>query len=127
MVKDSLIEEYNKYNPEEDFNGAQGIELANQLIERYGSIENVPKLIDKKNKEDKLIKKENDLEKMLIFIKRVNGMDINPDTFFVDRDTKEKLIREYKGNKDYFSNLSNYQLGITFKRLYNSALKKTKK
>lgn len=133
MAKDDLISKYRKYSPDMDFNGEQGIGLANQLIERYGSIENAMKVINKDSKgskEDKVVKlakKENDLEKALIFVKRANGMSINPDNLFSDRNVKEMLIREYKGDKKYLTNFSDYQLGAAFKSVYYSVLKKTKK
>jgi hypothetical protein len=133
MVKNDLISKYLQYRPDMDFNGEQGMELANQLIERYGSIENAMKVINKDrkvNKEDmaaKLAKKENDLEKALIFVKRANGMSVNPDNLYSDREAKEKLIREYKGDKKYLSGFSDFKLGAAFKSVYYSALKKTKK
>jgi hypothetical protein len=133
MVKNDLISKYLQYRPDMDFNGEQGMELANQLIERYGSIENAMKVINKegkKGKEDrivKLAKKENDLEKALIFIKRANGMSVNPDNLYSEREAKEQLIREYKGEKKYLYGFSDYKLGVAFKSVYYSALKKTKK
>jgi hypothetical protein len=133
MVKNDLISKYRKYSPDVDFNGEQGMELANQLIERYGSIENVMDAINKEskgNKEDKaakLSKKENELEKALIFVKRSDGMSVNPDNLYSDREAKEQLIREYKGDKKYLSGFSDYKLGAAFKSVYYSALKKTKK
>ena len=54
-------------------------------------------------------------------------MSINPDVLFSDRETKEQLIREYKGDKKYLSGFSDYKLGAAFKSVYYSALKKTKK
>ena len=128
MVKDDLLERYRKYNPSLDYNGEIGMELANQFITRYGSIENIPKLIekDKEGKEDRLPKKENQLEKGLIFIERADGMGINPDNLFADRYSKEKLIREYKGDNKYYSSFSDHRICVTFKNLYSN-LKKLKK
>lgn len=40
-------ERYKGYNSEEDLNGAIGPSIANQMEMRYGSIENVPKLISR--------------------------------------------------------------------------------
>jgi hypothetical protein len=128
MVKDDLLERYRKYNPSLDYNGEIGMELANQLIARYGSIENIPKLIEKGKevKEDRFPKKENQLEKGLIFVERADGMGINSDNLFADRYVKEKLIREYKGDKKYYSSFSDHRICVTFKNLYSN-LKKLKK
>lgn len=45
MKKDSLIEEYKNYNPEKDPSGAYGISLANQIEQKYGSVENIPNFV----------------------------------------------------------------------------------
>lgn len=127
MGKKTLEEKYLKYNPEEDPNGAQGIELADQIIEKYGSIENIPKIVNKGDEEVKSLEKKNELEKMILFIKRTNEFGVNPDNMFTERDTKEKLIREYKGNKKYLSDFSDHRIGSIFNGLYYSILKKSKK
>ena len=127
MVKDDLIERYHKYTSEEDPNDEQGIKLVDQIIERWGSIENALKQMNKGDKEAKSLKKENNLEKGLTFVKRANGMSVNVDNLFVERNTKEKLIREYKGDKKYLSGFSDYRIGTIFSNLYYSALKKSKK
>lgn len=132
MVKKGRLEdEYSKYDPDMDLVGSGekelGHSLAERMIQKYGNIENMPKLVTKKDEEAKLAKKENDLEKALIFVKRANGMSVNPDNFYSDRLAKEQLIREYKGDKKYLTNFSDYQLGAAFKSVYYSALKKTKK
>lgn len=128
MAKKTLEEKYLRYNPEEDPSGAQGMELADQIIDKYGSIENFPKLIIKENKENKFSDKEKggDLEKKVLFVKRVDEMQLNPERVFDNRSEKEKLIKEYKGDKSYFSNFSDYQIGMFFKNLYNSAKVKSK-
>lgn len=131
MVKRKLEEEYLKYNPDIDLEGSGekdlGHNLAESMIQKYGSVENVPKLIEKKGKEGKLFKKENELEKRAIFVNRANGMSLNPDAVFADRDAKEMLIRDLKGDKPYFSSFSDYRIGMIFKSNYHSALKKLKK
>jgi len=65
MVKiDDLDERYRKYNPDGDYNGAIGLAIVDEIILKYGSIENyeghlnsiggadTSKLVQKTNKED---------------------------------------------------------------------------
>jgi hypothetical protein len=132
MIKKGRLEdEYLKYDPDMDLVGSGekelGHSLAERMLQKYGSIENIPKLVTKKDEEVKLAKKENDLEKTLTFLSRVRGMGVNPDALFNDRNAKETLIREYKGDRKYLSGFSDYKLGAAFKSVYYSALKKTKK
>ena len=142
MEEDGLLGEYWNYNPENDPSGAYGISLTDRIIQRYGSIEKAPKRVDKKNEEGKDNSKQNELEKKIEFIKRVDGMGINPDCIFLNRDVKETLIRQYKGktklnrkgqnhdkeNKmDYFSHCSDAKLGLIFRDLYRSFSKAVKK
>jgi hypothetical protein len=132
MVKKGRLEdEYLKYNPDMDLEGSGekdfGHNIAENMIQTYGSIEKIPKLISEKNKEGKALKKENELEKITIFVNRANGMSLNPDAVFTNRDAKEMLMRELKGDKSYFSSFSDHRMGTLFRSTYYSALKKLKK
>jgi len=69
MEKKTLEENYLEYKPEEDPNGSQGMELADQVIGKYGSIENMLKVIKKD-------KKANSLEKALEILSQTNPKDI---------------------------------------------------
>lgn len=132
MTKKTLEHECKKYNPDVDLEGSGekdlGHSLAERMIQKYGDIEKIPKIIskDKEDKKAESPKKENNLEKGLIFIQRADGLGINPDNLFANRDAKETLIREYKGDKEYLPNFSDYRIGTIFKNLYY-ALKKSKK
>ena len=147
MVEDGLIREYWNYNPENDPSGAYGISLTDRVIQRYGSIENVPKLIDKKDERIKNVNvikrgKDGELEKKLEFIRRVDEMGINPDSIFLNRDVKKGLIRQYKGytklnregqnhrkneNGEYLSHCSDAKIGLVFRDIYRSFSKEVKK
>jgi len=69
MGEDSLLKEYLHYNPENDPNGAYGISLTDWAIERYGSIENAPKLI-------KINKEKNSLEKTLEILNKTHPKNL---------------------------------------------------
>lgn len=141
MVKDSLLEEYFNYNPEKDPSGAYGHSLADRVLERYGSLQNIPKRI-KTGENKEVSEKESELEKKAEFIRIVDGMQINPESIFSHRDIKENLIRKYKGytrlsrkeqkykekeKGDYLSDCSDAKIGLVFKDIYHSFLRDLKK
>lgn len=142
----SLLRKYLNYDPNKDPNGSYGMTLTDAVIERYGSIENVPSLLKKGNVEGmslQELKEKSMLEKRLIFLARVDGMQLNPNAPFKNRAEKEDLLRKYKRyskcNKrannvdgdlmcegDFYSRCSDGKIGIIFRDFYNSckALKK---
>jgi hypothetical protein len=94
------------------------------------------------DKETQFLEKGNELEEKLEFIKKVKEMGVNPDDVLSQRDIKEKLIKDYKGytrlsvsGQKYKENekgealldCSDHKIGLAFKNLYYSALKKSKK
>lgn len=112
------------YDPERDISGSAGGAYGHYLAD---------KLIEKKEIEN--LEKEKELEKKFEFIKKVDGMGINPDSIFLNRDIKENLIREYKGytklnregqnhNKgekgDYLLHCSDAKIGLVFRDIYRS-------
>lgn len=141
MVEDGLLEEYFNYNSEKDPSGAYGHSLADRVLERYGSFQNIPKII-KTDESREFSEKDSELEKKTEFIRIVDGMQINPNCIFSQRDIKESLIRKYKGNtrisrkeqkhkekekRDFLSDCSDAKIGLIFKDIYYSFLKNLKK
>jgi hypothetical protein len=120
MVKDSLLEEYHNYlkNPERIPSDAYAQSLTTRILRKYGSFDNIPK--SKEKGADK-----GELEKMVLFVKLSNDMNLNPDKPFDNRYEKSIRIREFKGYST--GNLSDFQLGSLFKKLYYSAKKKLDK
>ena len=141
MVKDSLLEEYFNYNSENDPSGAYGHSLADRVLERYGSLQNIPKKI-KTDESREFSEKDSELEKKIEFIRIVDGMQIDPNCLFSHRDIKENLIRKYKGytrlsrkeqkhkekeKGDFLSDCSDAKIGLVFKDIYYSFLRDLKK
>jgi hypothetical protein len=135
MAKDGLLEEYYKYREDPDSvpSDAYGQSLVTRVIAKYGSIENVPKLISKKDKNEEDNRKRVSLENKLKFIETSDEMQLNPDRIFDNRQDKEKLIRKYgypklnavyrEGRGDFLSKYSDTKLGEFFKNIYHSVKK----
>jgi len=142
-----LLRKYFSYNPNADPNGSYGKMLADAVIERYGSIENVPSLLKKRNVEGmslQELKEKGMLEKKLTFLARIDGMQLNPEALFQNRAEKEDLLRKYKRyNKcskmannsnedlmhegDFYSRCSDCKIGLIFRDFYRSCKTSKKK
>lgn len=122
-----------KYDSERDISGRAGGSYGHYLADVL--------MFDK---EVELLEKESELEKKLEFVKRVDSLGINPDDLFSHRMEKEKLIQEYKGytrlnvsgqkqnengksRGESISDCSDHKIGLVFKSIYYSVLKKLKK
>jgi soluble P-type ATPase len=115
-MKKKTEKKYNEYDPERDILGRAGGDYGHRLADT---------LIFEKEVET--LEKENELEKMTLFVKKADELNLNPDKQFNDRFDKEKLIRELNGNKNYFSTFSDYRIGNIFHDIYYSSKKKLSK
>jgi hypothetical protein len=121
MEKDEENFEKDEYDLEKD-NLSYGHASADYLFRKYGPSGKPPASKPKKSKEEKEVEKKNKLEKMALFVKNSDQMNLNPDRPFDNRYDKSRLIKQYKGySTDY---LSDFQLGSLFKKVYYSAKKK---
>jgi len=145
--ENSLLRNYFNYSPDNDPNGNYGIALTDAIIKIYGSIENVPSLLKMGSVEGmplKKLKEKSELEKRLIFVARVDGMQLNPKALFQNRAEKEDLLRKYKRyNKcskrannsnedlmhegDFYSKCSDCKIGLIFRDFYLSCKTSNKK
>ena len=113
------------YDPDTDYNGARGIARADYLLRKYGPSGKPSSTKPKKSKEEKEAEKKSNLEKMTLFVKLSDQMNLNPDMPFNNRDDKSRLINKYKGYNT--TNLSDFQVGNLFKRIYYSTKKQLSK
>jgi len=120
----------NQYDSERDISGRAGGNYGHYLADQIIF-----------EKEIETLGKENELEGIIGFIKLADGMEINPDDLFSNRDVKERLIRKYIGytslnfsGQKYkkkekgipLSECSDHKIGLVFKKLYCSISKKMK-
>lgn len=130
MTKQTLKEIVKQYDAEKDIAGRAGGNYGHYLADRILEQREIESHFEE-------IEYENDIK----FINEIKRLNISPDNIFIERDIKEKLIRDYKGYKrlntfgqkyknkekgDFLSQCSDSKICKSFKNIYYSTIKKIK-
>lgn len=118
MNKSALERACKNYNPDNDSNGNYGHYLADLVLKQK-----------EKEESEKIAELESDIK----FVQAVGKSGINVDNFSADSYEKQNLIKKIKryeflkGDKNSFGEGSDAKIGLAFKNIYYSALRKIKK